>query len=183
VSEDTQVLDDDLVPIAPGSGVIGRLARTGRIPLGYYKDETKTASTFPTDPTGRRWAVPGDLATVEADGTVQLLGRGSECINSGGEKIYPEEVEEALKSHPQVFDALVVGMPDPRFGERVVAVVAPRPGPAPVLEDLGAHCRRTIAAYKVPRELHLVDAVRRSPAGKADYGWAKAVAGTSPPRR
>jgi fatty-acyl-CoA synthase len=176
VSSETQVLGDDLRPVEPGSGVIGRVARTGHIPQGYYKDEAKTAATFVTDPNGVRWVVPGDFGTVEADGTIQLLGRGSQCINSGGEKIYPEEVEEALKGHPDVFDALVVGVPDDRFGERVAAVVAPRPGAKPTLGELSDHCRRTIAGYKLPRQLTLVDAVRRTPAGKANYGWAKETA-------
>jgi acyl-CoA synthetase (AMP-forming)/AMP-acid ligase II len=176
VSSEMNVLADDLHPVKPGSGEIGRVARTGHIPQGYYKDEAKTAATFVTDPRGVRWVVPGDYGTVEADGTIQLLGRGSQCINSGGEKIYPEEVEEALKGHPDVFDALVVGVPDDRFGERVAAVVAARPGTSPTLEDLAAHCRRTIAGYKAPRRLHLVDAVRRTPAGKANYTWAKEIA-------
>jgi len=170
------VLDDDLRPVEPGSGVIGRVARTGHIPLGYYKDEAKTAATFVTDPDGVRWVVPGDFGTVEADGTIVLLGRGSQCINSGGEKIYPEEVEDALKGHPDVFDALVVGVPDERFGERVAAVVAARPGTTPTLDELASHCRKTLAGYKVPRQLTLVDAVKRSPAGKANYGWAKETA-------
>ena len=180
VSSEMNVLDDVLRPVAPGSGEIGRVARTGHIPLGYYKDDVKTAATFVVDPDGVRWVVPGDFGTVEDDGAIQLLGRGSQCINSGGEKIYPEEVEEALKSHPQVFDALVVGVPDDRFGERVAAVVAARPGATPTLEELSAHCRQTIAGYKAPRQLHLVDAVRRTPAGKANYGWAKEVATAQP---
>jgi fatty-acyl-CoA synthase len=176
VSSEMNVLADDLRPVTPGSGEIGRVARTGHIPQGYYKDEAKTAATFVVDPQGVRWVVPGDYGTVESDGTIQLLGRGSQCINSGGEKIYPEEVEEALKGHPDVFDALVVGVPDDRFGERVAAVVAARPGTSPTLEDLTVHCRQTIAGYKAPRQLHLVDAVRRTPAGKANYAWAKEVA-------
>ena len=169
------VLDDDLRPVEPGSGVIGRLARRGHVPLGYYKDEAKTAATFVTDPDGVRWSVPGDLATVESDGTVILLGRGSGCINTGGEKVFPEEVEAALKRHPDVFDALVVGVPDERFGERVAAVVQPRPGRQPTLEDLAAHCREHVAGYKVPRELQLTDSIGRTPAGKPDYRWAKSV--------
>jgi fatty-acyl-CoA synthase len=176
VSPEMQVLGDDLLPVEPGSGVIGRVARTGHIPQGYYKDEAKTAATFVTDPNGVRWVVPGDFGMVEADGTIQLLGRGSQCINSGGEKIYPEEVEDALKGHPDVFDALVVGVPDDRFGERVAAVVANRPGTSPTLEELSAHCRQTIAGYKVPRQVTLVEAVRRTPAGKANYAWAKETA-------
>ncbi len=176
VNDSTAVLDEEHRPVAPGSGVKGMLARSGRIPLGYYKDEEKTARTFVHDPDGRRWVIPGDFATVEADGTITLFGRGSVSINSGGEKIFPEEVEAALKSHPAVFDAVVVGVPDERFGQRVAAVVAPRPGETPTLEELAEHARTKIAGYKVPRELHLVDAVTRSPSGKADYRWAKSVA-------
>ncbi len=168
------VLGDDLRPVAPGSGAVGLVARRGHIPLGYYKDEAKTAATFVTDPDGVRWAVPGDYGTIEADGTIVLLGRGSQCINTGGEKVYPEEVEAALKSHPGVFDALVVGVPDERFGQRVAAVVAARPGFDLTLDDLAAHCRTSIAGYKVPRELQLVPAVGRTASGKADYTWAKA---------
>src|SRR5688500_14739360 len=120
--------------------------------------------------------MPGDFASVEADGTVTLLGRGSVCINSGGEKIYPEEVEAAVKSHPDVWDAVVVGVPDERWGQTVAAVVQPRPGAVPELESIQDHCRTTIAAYKVPRRLHLVDEIQRSPSGKADYPWAAATA-------
>jgi fatty-acyl-CoA synthase len=123
MSDDTAVLDDDLLPLTPGDGRIGKLARTGRIPLGYYKDEAKTAATFPTDARGTRWSVPGDLASVGADGVITVHGRGSASINSGGEKIFPEEVEAAVKTHPHVYDAIVVGLPDERFGERVAALV------------------------------------------------------------
>ena len=176
-NEWTTVLGDDLRPVEPGSGAVGRLARRGNVPLGYYKDEAKSAATFVTDPDGVRWAVPGDHARLEEDGTITLLGRGSGCINSGGEKIYPEEVEAALKSHPDVFDALVVGVPDERFTERVAAIVQPRPGRTPTLDDLAAHCRTKIAGYKVPRQLELVDAIGRTPSGKADYRWAKETLG------
>ena len=140
-----------------------------------YKDAEKTAKTF-IETGGTRWVVAGDMATIEADGTITLLGRGSNCINSGGEKIFPEEVEAALRAHPKVFDALVVGVPDERFGERVAAVVAAREGQTPTLEELGAHCRTHISGYKIPRELHLVDRIQRQPSGKPDYKWAKAVA-------
>src|SRR6185503_6524618 len=156
--------------------VVGRLARTGRLPQGYWKDGEKTARTFMTDADGARWVVPGDMATIEADGSITLLGRGSLCINSGGEKIYPEEVEQALKAHPAVFDAVVVGVPDERWGERVAAVVQARAGAPPTLADLDAHCRTKVSGYKVPRELHLVDEIVRSPSGKADYRWAKNIA-------
>jgi 3-oxocholest-4-en-26-oate---CoA ligase len=171
--ESMSVLGEDLRPVEPGSGQVGLLARRGHIPLGYYKDEAKTAATFVTDPDGVRWSVPGDHARIEADGTITLLGRGSGCINTGGEKVYPEEVEAAVKSHPDVFDVVVVGVPDPRFTERVAAIVQPRTGRAPTLEDVAIHCRTTIAGYKVPRELKIVDAVQRTPSGKADHRWAK----------
>src|SRR5574341_124346 len=169
------VLDDDLNPLPPGTGRAGWLARKGRVPLGYYKDEEKTARTFMVKD-GVRYVMAGDMAILEADGTITLLGRGSLCINSGGEKIFPEEVEAALKSHPSVFDALVVGVPDKKWGERVAAVVQPREGTNLLLEDLDKHCRTKIAGYKVPRELHLVDEIGRQPSGKPDYKWAKAVA-------
>jgi 3-oxocholest-4-en-26-oate---CoA ligase len=173
VNEWMTVLGDDLRPVEPGSGEVGRIARRGYIPLGYYKDEAKTAATYLTDPDGVRWSVPGDFGVIEKDGSITLLGRGSGCVNTGGEKVYPEEVEAALKSHPAVFDALVVGVPDERFGERVAAVVAPRPGTEPTLDELAEHCRESIAGYKVPRELRLVDQIGRTPSGKADYAWAK----------
>ena len=168
----TVVLDEDGNEVKPGSGVRGVIAKKGNIPVGYYKDEKKTAETFRTY-NGVRYAIPGDYAEVEADGTVTMLGRGSVSINSGGEKIYPEEVEAALKGHPDVFDALVVGVPDPRFGQHVAAVVQPREGARPTLADLDGFVRSEIAGYKVPRSLWYVDEVKRSPAGKPDYRWAK----------
>jgi acyl-CoA synthetase (AMP-forming)/AMP-acid ligase II len=168
----TVVLDEDGNEVKPGSGVRGVIAKKGNIPVGYYKDEKKTAETFRTY-NGVRYAIPGDYAEVEADGTVTMLGRGSVSINSGGEKIYPEEVEAALKGHPDVFDALVVGVPDPRFGQHVAAVVQAREGVRPTLAELDAFVRREIAGYKVPRSLWFVDEVKRSPAGKPDYRWAK----------
>ncbi len=171
--ESMSVLGEDLRAVEPGSGQVGLLARRGHIPLGYYKDDAKTKATFVTDPDGVRWAMPGDHARIEADGTVTLLGRGSGCINTGGEKVYPEEVEQALKSHPDVFDALVVGVPDDRFGEKVAALVQPRPGRRPTLEELADHCRQTVAGYKVPRHVVLVDAIGRTASGKADQAWAK----------
>jgi 3-oxocholest-4-en-26-oate---CoA ligase len=178
--ESMSVLADDLRPVEPGSGQVGLLARRGHIPLGYYKDETKTAATFVTDPDGVRWSVPGDHARIEADGTITLLGRGSGCINTGGEKVYPEEVEAAIKSHPDVFDVIVVGVPDARFTERVAAIVQPRTGRTATLEDVANHCRTAIAGYKVPRELKVVDAIQRTPSGKADYRWAKQQFETEP---
>jgi 3-oxocholest-4-en-26-oate---CoA ligase len=168
------VLDDELRPIAPGSGQMGRLARGGHVPLGYYKDPVKTAERFVTID-GERYVLPGDLATVEADGRITVYGRGSNCINTGGEKVFPEEVEETLKAHADVFDALVVGVADPTWMQRVAAVVQPRAGRAPTLEALQAHCRERIAGYKVPRQLVLVDEVARYPSGKPDYAWARTV--------
>jgi fatty-acyl-CoA synthase len=176
-NETLAVLDEDLRPVEPGSGVVGRLARRGHIPLAYYNDPAKTAATFIVDAGGTRWSLPGDMATVEPDGRIVFLGRGSGCINTGGEKVFPEEVEAALKTHPAVFDAVVVGVPDERYVERVAAVVHARPGKAPTLEELQAHCRTAIAGYKMPRSLRLVDEITRTPVGKPDYRWAKRVAG------
>jgi acyl-CoA synthetase (AMP-forming)/AMP-acid ligase II len=170
---DTAVLDDDLEPVEPGSGKVGRVARGGNIPIGYYNDPEKTAATFVTDKHGKRWSIPGDYATIEADGRITLLGRGSVSINSGGEKIFPEEVEGALKSHPDVFDVLVVGLPDERWGESVAALLQPREGRHPSLDELQAHAREQIAGYKIPRQLLLVDEVPRLPNGKPDYRTAK----------
>ena len=167
------VLGDDLRPAAPGE--VGKLARSGHIPLGYYKDEEKSAATFPVVD-GMRWSIPGDHARLESDGTITVLGRGSVSINTGGEKVYPEEVEGALKSHDDVFDAVVVGVPDPRWGERVVAVVQGRDGARPEIATIDAHVREHIAGYKAPRDLVFVDAIVRSPSGKPDYRWAKETA-------
>jgi acyl-CoA synthetase (AMP-forming)/AMP-acid ligase II len=172
---DTVVLDEDYNVVQPGSGVVGKMARGGNVPLRYHKDPEKSAATF-VDIDGKRFAVSGDFAMVEEDGAMKLLGRGSVCINSGGEKIFPEEVEAALKAHPDVFDAVVVGVPDERWGERVAAVVQPRANRAPTIEELDAHCRELVAGYKVPREVHLVAEIERSPSGKPDYPWAKQVA-------
>ena len=172
IDKNTKVLDEDGNEVVPGSGVRGIIAKCGHIPVGYFKDEKKTAETFRTY-NGVRYAIPGDYAEVEADGSVTMLGRGSVSINSGGEKIYPEEVEAALKGHPDVFDALVVGVPDERFGQHVAAVVQAREGSRPTLAELDTFVRSEIAGYKVPRSLWLVDEVKRSPAGKPDYRWAK----------
>lgn len=171
---DSVVLGDDLRPVQPGE--IGRLARTGNIPLRYHKDPVKSAATFVTGPDGTRYSIPGDFAQLEMDGSITLIGRGSVCINSGGEKIFPEEVENALKAHPEVFDAVVVGVPDERWGERVAAVIQPRTGTSPSLESVQDHCRNHVAGYKVPRQVTLVESMVRSPAGKSDYRWAREVA-------
>jgi 3-oxocholest-4-en-26-oate---CoA ligase len=172
-SADSVVLDENLELLPPGSGRVGRVARGGNIPIGYYNDPVKTAEVFVIDANGKRWSIPGDYATVESDGRITLLGRGSVSINSGGEKVFPEEVEGALKSHPDVFDVLVVGLPDERWGERVTALLQPRPGRQPTLAELQAHCRASIAGYKVPRALLLVDEVPRLPNGKPDYRSAQ----------
>ncbi len=173
VNDETTVVGEDLRPVP--AGVVGKLARRGHVPLGYYRDPEKSATTFPVID-GERWSVPGDHARIEADGAITVLGRGSVSINTGGEKVYPEEVESALKSHPAVFDAVVVGVPDDRWGERVTAVVQPRPGADPELDDLAAHTRAQLASYKVPRDLVLVREIVRSPSGKPDYRWALATA-------
>jgi acyl-CoA synthetase (AMP-forming)/AMP-acid ligase II len=175
VNAQTNVLDDEGRPVQPGSGTVGRLARKGHVPLGYYKDEAKTKATF-LEVDGERWVLPGDNATVDEDGTVVLLGRGSTSINTGGEKVYPEEVETALMTSPDVADAIVVGLPDERWGERVVAVVKPVAGGTPTLESLQEHARASLAGYKVPREIVLVENVERTPAGKPDYSWARETA-------
>ncbi|MCW2915267.1 MAG: AMP-dependent synthetase and ligase [Actinomycetia bacterium] len=168
------VLDDDLQPVKPGSGVIGQVARTGFIARGYYNDPDKTERTFPVVD-GVRWLLTGDIATVESDGTIAVYGRGSQAINTGGEKVFPEEVEAVLKGHPGVYDAVVTGIPDERFGFRVAAVVQLYDDGTPV-EELDRHCRTQLSGYKVPRTYAFVAEMRRSPAGKADYRWAKEVA-------
>jgi len=169
----TVVLDEHGKPTPPG--VVGKIARADDIPLEYYKDPQKTAETFVTHD-GVRYAMPGDYAVLEEDGRITLLGRGSVSINSGGEKIFPEEVEAAVKSHPAVFDCTVVGVPDPRWGERVTAVVEFRAGMRATIEDIHAHCRTRIAGYKLPRALCVVPQVVRSPSGKPDYRWARQIA-------
>ena len=165
--------------VAPGSGVAGFIARSGPIPAGYYKDEKKTAETFRVLQ-GRRWSIPGDWCTVNADGTLELLGRGSVCINTGGEKVYPEEVEEALKLHPSVADAVVVGLADEQWGEAVTGVVELQPGREASETALRAFVRERLAGYKVPKRIVFVDSVGRSPSGKADYKGAKALAAAAP---
>lgn len=179
IDGETTVLDDDGNVVQPGSGVIGKVARTGHIPLGYYKDEAKTAETF-REYGGIRYAIPGDDARVEDDGTVTMLGRGSVSINTGGEKVHPEEVEAALKTHPDVFDALVIGMPHERMGQQVAAVLQTRDGSCPPIAELNEYARREIAGYKVPRALWVEQTVKRNPAGKPDYRWAAQIAASRP---
>jgi fatty-acyl-CoA synthase len=176
LSDGVAVFTDDGRRVQPGSGEIGRLATSGFVPLGYYKDPQKSAETF-REIDGTRYSFPGDYATVEADGSITLLGRGSVCINSAGEKVFPEEVEEAVKRHPAVVDCLVVGVPDTRFGERVVAVAACAEDGQPAEEaEVIDFTRAHLAGYKLPKHVLFVDQVRRAPNGKADYKWAKRVA-------
>jgi acyl-CoA synthetase (AMP-forming)/AMP-acid ligase II len=176
VNARTTVLGEDLKPIVPGSGDIGRVAQRGHVPLGYYKDEKKTKESFITID-GERWVLLGDAATIEVDGTIAVLGRHAVCINTGGEKVYPEEVEAALKAHPAVYDAVVTGVPDERFGQRVTALLQIRSeATAPTLEEIAEHCQTRVSRYKVPRLMFVVPEIRRSPSGKADYPWAAKVA-------
>ncbi|SMD25189.1 acyl-CoA synthetase [Kibdelosporangium aridum] len=175
VNDTTTVLDEALRPVIPGSGAVGQVARRGHIALGYYRDPDKTARTF-VEVDGVRWALSGDQATVDADGSVRFLGRGTICINSGGEKIYPEEVEAALKTHPAITDAVVAGIPDPRWGQKVAAVLQLHPGtPVPTRQDLENHLAPLIARYKLPRLTHVVGRIQRSPSGKPDYKWATEI--------
>ncbi|MEV5607686.1 acyl-CoA synthetase [Streptomyces sp. NPDC052225] len=178
VNSRTQVVDPATYePVAVGE--VGRIAQRGHVPLGYYNDPKKTAETF-FQKGDERWVLLGDMATVDADGIVTVLGRGSQCINTGGEKVYPEEVEQALKSHPDVYDALVAGVPDEKWGNHVAAVVQLRDGAAPLdLPTIQKHCRSHLAGYKIPRQLVVTDRIQRSPSGKADYRWARAVAAES----
>ncbi|MET9894526.1 acyl-CoA synthetase [Streptomyces sp. NPDC006465] len=175
VNSRTQVVDPVThEPVTVGEP--GRVAQRGHVPLGYYNDPKKTAETF-FRKGDERWVLLGDMATVDEEGIVTVLGRGSQCINTGGEKVYPEEVEQALKSHPDVYDALVAGVPDPKWGNRVAAVVQLREGASsPSLDDIQTHCRTHLAGYKIPRRLVIADSIQRSPSGKADYRWARSVA-------
>jgi fatty-acyl-CoA synthase len=169
------VFTEDGRRVVPGSGERGLVAVGGFIPLGYFRDEAKTAQTFRMFE-GQRWSVPGDWAEIAADGSLILLGRGSVCINTGGEKVFPEEVEEALKKHPSVRDAVAVGIPDDRFGETICAVVEAEPGQSPELSILADHVKSHLAAYKAPRQLVLIDTIGRAPNGKVDYKRLKAHA-------
>lgn len=171
-----KVLADDGTEVRPGSGAVGKLATPGLVPLGYYKDPVKSAETF-VEIEGKRYSVPGDYARVEPDGSIILLGRGSNCINTAGEKVYPEEVEEAIKKHDDIVDCLVVGVSDERFGQRIVAVAA---SSATLEEETLIDFAHThLAGYKVPKTIVFVDGVRRAPNGKADYKWAQQTAEAS----
>ncbi len=168
LGSEAKVIDEEGREIPPGSGRPGRLALGGRLPLGYYKDEEKTAATF-VEIDGVRYSVPGDYAIVAPDGSLQLLGRGSVSINTGGEKVFPEEVEEALKTHASVRDAAVVGVPDERFGQAITALVEPVGGREVSAEELVEHVKSRLASFKAPRYVVFVPSVGRSPAGKVDY--------------
>ncbi|HEU5149836.1 MAG TPA: acyl-CoA synthetase [Iamia sp.] len=176
VGENTRVLDEDGKDVEPGSGQIGRVAVGGFQPIGYYKDEAKTAATFLTVD-GKRYSVPGDFAQVEADGTITLLGRGSVCINTGGEKVFPEEVEEVLKLHPAIVDAVAVGVPDEKFGEAITGVVELAPDATLDEADVIAHVKGKLASYKAPKRVLPIDTIGRAPNGKVDYKRLKAWAG------
>jgi acyl-CoA synthetase (AMP-forming)/AMP-acid ligase II len=154
--------------VKPGSGEVGRVGVRGHTPVGYYKDPEKSAATFPVID-GVRYSVPGDWATVEADGSITLLGRGSMCINTGGEKVFPEEVEEILKTHPAIHDAVAVGVPDERFGQAVTAVVEPEGGAVIDEAEVIAHVKSKLAHYKAPKHIVVVPALERAANGKVDY--------------
>lgn len=175
IGPNCKVFTPDGKEVEPGSGEKGYIARSGPIPLGYYKDEKKSAETFKTYQ-DRRWSIPGDWCTVNADGTIVLHGRGSVCINTAGEKVYPEEVEESLKTHPAVADALVVGVPDEKWGESVTAVVRLENGRSATEDELRAHVREQLAGYKTPKRVVFTEETLRAPNGKADYKGAKSLA-------
>jgi fatty-acyl-CoA synthase len=173
-----RLLDDDGRDVVPGSGVVGILAAPGALPVGYLGDDEKTAATFPTID-GVRYSVPGDQARLEADGTLVLLGRRSGVISTGGEKVFAEEVEDVVRTCPGVRDALVVGVPDERWGRKVVAVVALDAGAVVDAPQVEAHVAQVLARYKVPRATVVVEEIARTPAGKADRRWAEAVAASA----
>jgi acyl-CoA synthetase (AMP-forming)/AMP-acid ligase II len=176
LSPDVRVLDPESgKDVAPGSGEVGVLALGGRNPLGYYKDSEKSSSTF-KEIDGVRYSIPGDFATVDGDGAILLLGRGSVVINTGGEKVFPEEVEEVLKQHPTVLDAVAVGLPDDRFGEIICAIVEPAPGEQVDEDEVIEFVRSRLARYKAPRRVLVVDTIGRSPAGKVDYKGLRSMA-------
>jgi fatty-acyl-CoA synthase len=176
VSDRVKVLDEHTdVEVVPGTGQVGLVAVTGAIPIGYYKDEAKTRATFRVVD-GVRYSIPGDYATVDADGTIQLLGRGSACINTGGENVYPEEVELVLREHPRVFDCVIVGVRDERFGEMVVALVQPARGHELTESELTGWCRERMSGYKRPKRWLFVDSLDRNAAGKANYTLLRARA-------
>ena len=169
------VVTDEGEHVKPGSGVMGKIGTSGLVPEGYYKDEKKSAETF-KEFEGKRYSFPGDYATVEEDGSITLLGRGSNCINTAGEKVYPEEVEEAIKRHEDIYDCLVVGLKDDRFGQRIVALASFVDGREIEEQDLISFTRESLAGYKLPKQVLFVDEVMRAPNGKANYKWANETA-------
>ena len=175
MGEGVKVFNEDDVEVAPGSGEMGMIGTAGNVPLGYYKDPEKSAATF-REINGVRYSFPGDFATIEADGSITLLGRGSKCINTAGEKVFPEEVEEAIKRDPAIFDCLVVGLSDERFGQKVIAVASTREGHDVEEAALIEGARQHLAGYKLPKAVFLVPHVQRLPNGKADYDWAQQLA-------
>jgi fatty-acyl-CoA synthase len=175
LGEHTRVLTENGEEVEPGSNMTGKLALGYPLPVGYYKDPEKTEATFPTI-NGRRWSIPGDWASVEKDGSITLLGRGSECINTGGEKVFPEEVEEALKINPLVVDCNVVGISDERWGQAVTAVVEIKTGATLEEAELLTEVKERLAGYKVPKSVIFVEKLKRGPNGKADYRWARDIA-------
>jgi acyl-CoA synthetase (AMP-forming)/AMP-acid ligase II len=173
---DVIITEDDGTYRHAKPGETGDFSRSGYIPRGYYNDPEKTAKTF-VDVDGKIWLLTGDQAKLEEDGeSMTIYGRGSNCINSGGENIFPEEVEQALKAHPEVYDCLVVATPHDRWGSQVTAVISTRGGAKPSLENIQEEARKHIAGYKVPRQLHIADEIGRLPNGKPDYTWAKEYA-------
>lgn len=169
------VITDEGEIVEPGSDKMGKIGTSGLVPLGYFKDEKKSAETF-KEFQGTRYSFPGDYAKVELDGTITLLGRGSNCINTAGEKVYPEEVEEAIKRHGDIYDCLVVGLKDDRFGQRVVALASYQDGKEIEEQELIAFTREHLAGYKLPKQVLFVDEVMRAPNGKANYKWAQETA-------
>ncbi|MEE2961653.1 MAG: acyl-CoA synthetase [Myxococcota bacterium] len=177
MDESNGVIDSEMMFVEPGSSKSGNLARSGRLPIGYYNDPEKTAKTF-VELDGKRWFISGDIAKVSEDGMIEVLGRGAVCINTGGEKVYPEEVEQALKECPDVMDVLVVGIDDEKWGQKVTAVIQPRAGKVLNSEHVIEFCRKKVANYKVPKHVSFVDSISRHPSGKPDYLWAKTIAET-----
>jgi len=175
LGENARVITEEGHDVTPGTGEKGRVAVRGFTPIGYYKDPEKSAATFVTID-GKRYSMPGDWATVEADGTINLLGRGSVCINTGGEKVFPEEVEEIIKEHATVYDAVVVGVPDEKFGEAIIAVVEPRPGVSLTESDIIGHVKVHLASYKAPKRILVVDSIGRAANAKVDYARWKTYA-------
>jgi len=175
----TRVFTEDGREVVPGSGEPGMVAASGTVPIGYFKDDTKSRASFKTIG-GVRYSFPGDWALVEADGRLTLLGRGSNCINTAGEKVYPEEVEVCVKQHPDVIDCLVVGVDDADFGQRVTAVASLREGSEADEAELREFVRAKLASYKIPKQIALVDEVRRAANGKPDYRWAREIIEAAP---